>query len=97
MNLSEGAIILPLLEIPLHRPYGRKVVRNSSPLAAGAVYVEQCVEYLSIRMFSGTTFGKEGCNLLPLCIRKVAWVSLSFHAPYLPISAALLSWGYTCS
>jgi hypothetical protein len=77
----ERAVLLPVTEVSLHRLSRWKIVGQGSPLAAGAVDVQQSVDDLTAFALGGaaTRFGcrDESFDLNPLRIGQVAGVRLS--------------------
>src|SRR5262249_17385732 len=82
VNLLQGAVVPPLVEVAPDGALGREVLGQVAPLAAGPHDVEDGVEHVAHRGRAGPAAGvhkDQGLGQGPLLVGQVARVSLCPH------------------
>ena len=83
MHAFPGAIVTPRAEVAPHRRPGRILMRQGTPLTAGAVYVQDGVEHFAHISGAGSPSWLGGRNERfeygPFLLGQIAGVTESFH------------------
>lgn len=88
VDRRKQAHIPPRIEVTLHCPHRRKVLRQRPPLAAGRRYVKDRVHHLTqarcSRPAAPLRRWKKRRNQMPFAIQKIAWIAIRTTAMILP-------------
>src|SRR6266699_2815602 len=91
MHTLPGAIVAPATKVTPHRRPGRKLMGQGAPLAAGAIQVQDGVQYFThiggAWMSSWLGGWDQWFKDRPFPLTQIAWIVSSLHhSPLLPLA-----------